>query len=656
MSLPESPNSRAEQYLAKIAGQETELPEGPQSRVEQYLEYIAANGTVSEEKIAEKVSTWLEENIHEDPTVVIDTSLSVSGAAADAKAAGDEITDLRADLKSVIGDVNLFTFSRPASIGEYWNNEVTKAIPSGTKLKAVLKSYDGTHLRIFRLRGYYNDSQYDALGAINQIGGNINITTEKVYIKLRFVFEATASEGVGTASVLLLLNDNSGIANEVMLNATNIATNGQNIQTNMTSIDALNVGYDWHELVEEDNKSGAYINATSGFRRNGTSISGYVTKVYDVTNNSKCRFTGTPYRVFGKAKDGTLTVLFSSAATSEEFDTSAYVKIIVCGLQANFWGSNHIKLEGYTKIESRWRNKKIVWFGTSIPAGGFKGQDNPLSYPFQVGRRLGATVYNEAVGDSGVHYRELSKVSATNPYGFNFYFVTASRCLTNTIAMMQWIGNWADYYCNGGSYKNPEEWDSTVFTSGLPSTWTDADTEAIKQFSYENKLDKYLTDDTCPDLFVFDHGYNDRIRWADNTGTYEAQLAEYGRDNCYTFRGAMNFLIDRIYSFKPTAKIIMIGDYEAQSEEKKYDSIYQTRVAEDYEIPIFKRWEKTGWSQVQETIKATWNNGLLTVSSTDATKTLLAWNLADGVHPHSDKTGGAIRQMTDLIVPFIESV
>lgn len=111
MTLPKAPNSRAEQYLAKIAGQETELPEGPQSRVEQYLEYIAENGTVSKEEIAEQVSAWLEENIHEDPTVVIDASLSVSGAAADAKATGDEIADLKADLSESVSDLKSAIFN-----------------------------------------------------------------------------------------------------------------------------------------------------------------------------------------------------------------------------------------------------------------------------------------------------------------------------------------------------------------------------------------------------------------------------------------------------------------------------------------------------------------------------------------------------------------
>lgn len=99
MSLPERPESRSEQYLAKIAGGEGDLPARPESRIEQYLDYIAENGGLpSKEEVAEAVTDWMEENIHEDPTVVIDDSLSVEGAAADAKKTGDEITDLKSAL------------------------------------------------------------------------------------------------------------------------------------------------------------------------------------------------------------------------------------------------------------------------------------------------------------------------------------------------------------------------------------------------------------------------------------------------------------------------------------------------------------------------------------------------------------------------------
>lgn len=57
--------------------------------------------------IASAVTDWMDTNIHEDPTVVIDASLNTSGAAADAKAAGDEIRELKsaiADLDSAVFD------------------------------------------------------------------------------------------------------------------------------------------------------------------------------------------------------------------------------------------------------------------------------------------------------------------------------------------------------------------------------------------------------------------------------------------------------------------------------------------------------------------------------------------------------------------------
>ena len=56
-------------------------------------------GTPTQEQVADAVSDWADEHITVTTGVVIDTSLSVAGAAADAKKTGDEITDL----KSAIG-------------------------------------------------------------------------------------------------------------------------------------------------------------------------------------------------------------------------------------------------------------------------------------------------------------------------------------------------------------------------------------------------------------------------------------------------------------------------------------------------------------------------------------------------------------------------
>lgn len=56
----------------------------------------------SPEAIAEDVAAWMDEHITENPTVVIDDSLSIRGAAADAKKTGDEVSDLKRAVSSIV--------------------------------------------------------------------------------------------------------------------------------------------------------------------------------------------------------------------------------------------------------------------------------------------------------------------------------------------------------------------------------------------------------------------------------------------------------------------------------------------------------------------------------------------------------------------------
>ncbi len=43
-TIPDEPLTRVEQYLAKIAGEDVTVPDVPYTRIEQYLDYIAENG------------------------------------------------------------------------------------------------------------------------------------------------------------------------------------------------------------------------------------------------------------------------------------------------------------------------------------------------------------------------------------------------------------------------------------------------------------------------------------------------------------------------------------------------------------------------------------------------------------------------------------
>lgn len=58
------------------------------------------------EKIAEETASWLEENVNPETEVVIDKSLSIEGAAADAKKVGDEVGALKSAITDNVDALN----------------------------------------------------------------------------------------------------------------------------------------------------------------------------------------------------------------------------------------------------------------------------------------------------------------------------------------------------------------------------------------------------------------------------------------------------------------------------------------------------------------------------------------------------------------------
>ncbi len=264
--------------------------------------------------------------------------------------------------------------------------------------------------------------------------------------------------------------------------------------------------------------------------------------------------------------------------------------------------------------------KKVVWYGTSIPAAGYISRGNTWGYPYRVGRLLGADVVNESVGSSCIHCKNASMISVENPYGFNGNYTKCSECLSNTIEEMQWI---------------IDNWNSDIWLYNKRSSAPDATLQAeILSFSYENRIGQYLSEGNEPDFWIFDHGKND----APDDGTYDPTHPY----DLYSTRGAFNFLIKYILDYNPKARILMIGHYENQL----YPSVaqIQTAVANDWLIPLMPLWEYFGWSQRVINTTGAWVDGYWDDDAVPAghEMTLLNIALPDNLHPHSDLTGNTL--------------
>jgi hypothetical protein len=263
-----------------------------------------------------------------------------------------------------------------------------------------------------------------------------------------------------------------------------------------------------------------------------------------------------------------------------------------------------------------WKNKKIVWFGTSIPAG-----SSTNNYPSMLATVLEATVINEAIGSSPVRASYNQTKTGLDIYGWGYLaWPLIAYSLSGTLVEKQYlIDNW-NYF-------------KTRLTGNPPVTLSDNEKAKILDCSWENKLNRHLGTGNRADLYVFDHGHNDN--WGSDITAIPTDI--YNRDY---FIGAMNFLINKILTDNPKAKICFIGHYE--NDRKTEISIAQTTLAETWDFPFLKLWEKLGWTQK-------------TVLVSGVTKTMTQIWMVDDLHPHTDSTGSANKKILSYLVPFFNN-
>lgn len=142
---------------------------------------------------------------------IIDPTLSLSGKAADAKATGDAVGQLKEDLSDYEDalDIKLYKASlaeKPSGIGLNWNLYYDVSIPAGTKVIVTLNSYSGALFINMNVMFFDASGNMKNYGSIKSIGGTMVIATTDDYTRLWLQINRSAIENGVNASVTFATN------------------------------------------------------------------------------------------------------------------------------------------------------------------------------------------------------------------------------------------------------------------------------------------------------------------------------------------------------------------------------------------------------------------------------------------------------------------
>lgn len=311
--------------------------------------------------------------------------------------------------------------------------------------------------------------------------------------------------------------------------------------------------------------------------------------------------------------------------------------------------------------KSEYEGKTAVFFGTSIPAGVVNINGASYSIPTYVGKLLNMTVINESVGSSMARRGWKDKESSQDPYGWTDIpwqnvFLGMGKNLSECDDL---INNYDSKWKNliGGDFA-PAGQDGTGV--GKPNSMVDPWPSRIRASSYENKLLPYLNGTKpMPNLFIFEHGHNDIKSFERDTLT---GIASINPDDISGFDRSlygdvMAFYIRLIKSYNPSAKILIVSNYENDSVGYQRVFTSQKEAAESNKVWFCDVANKIGWSDTKKiTTTGYWNNGIWVNSGGSyQTITFLSAAFPDRVHPHTDLSGKAIIREAEIIAKFIEA-
>lgn len=464
---------------------------------------------------------------------------------------------------------------------------------------------------------------------------------------------------------------------------------------------------------------GKYINVKCNSSQYVPGVKFYNTNEKELFSNSTeiGSLFGTPstipveYNTQIRIPDGVKAIVLQAKrinTTDDETSTRDY-------LAASFESVNIASKNDVVKLEkkiesivpSEWKYKNIWWCGTSIPCG----DGGKWSYPYYVGLKLSANVYNEAVGSS----------QANGSMASSTYYVI-SRRMGHTIEQKLQIFN--DCWLIDDVNKTVSVGTRTMGITNIPSI-TDYDTACnarrdIICMSYEIKLiARYLISGESNTIFLkdkFGDLYDALISLHPNSYTYRHDVDLFVIDHSNndnpmyedidsldmtTYVGAINTYIRLIYKFKPHARIAIISNYKNAP-----NGIVETgrEIASNWNVPFLDLtkylnwdvkkkvltrgywdsnsiWHDSGfnWEESDDGVSYTTNMYLEGMSSRvkgDMTMTqikdnikpqyingewfwegyLIDINIRDGLHPHTDKSGRCFDIYSKIIASFLNRI
>lgn len=193
------------------------------------------------------------------------------------------------------------------------------------------------------------------------------------------------------------------------------------------------------------------------------------------------------------------------------------------------------------------KGKKVLWMGTSIPSYTASGK----TYPDLISAALGFTLLNKALPTSIISWNPTKRANFPNP-SYVFYG------LSGDIAEME-----AEFTVQGIT-------DATLKADYLSRSW-------------QNRLEPFIAE---TDIFVFDHGWND-MGYTPSPLVYD-NIDTLDKTNVI---GAFNYLIRKILQAKPTARILIIGQWRSP-----ILNIELKKIAERHGIPFLELQNQLGWS------------------------------------------------------------